>query len=147
MTSTGRTVTALDVAQQFVNACNIPTPEAFVDLYADDGEYFDVTFGIRRRGHELLRTHHANWRSAVPDFVMTLLDAQAGDGFVVAEVIGRGTFNGTDLGGGTMKATMKAFTGRSAAILTLTPSLKIQSCHEYYDRSVMPGGATTPGGH
>jgi hypothetical protein len=146
MTSVTNTTTALDVGQRWVEAWSAPTPEAFVELYAEDAEYFDATFGIRRRGHALLARHHTLWHAAIPDFQMTLVDAFAGEGFVVVEVVGRGTFTGEPLAVGTMTATMKPFTGRSAAILTLTPTSKIQSCHEYYDRSVMPGGAATPGG-
>ncbi|MFD0484176.1 nuclear transport factor 2 family protein [Kineococcus sp. GCM10028916] len=146
MDNTTTTVTALGIGQRWVEAWNAPTHEAFVGLFAEDAEYFDVTFGIRRRGHALLSRHHALWRAAIPDFEMTLENAHAGEGFVVVEAIGRGTFTGEPLAVGTMTATMKPFTGRCAAILTLTPTFEIQSCHEYYDRSVMPGGATTPGG-
>ncbi len=69
MTSVTDTATALDIGQRWADAWNARTPEGFVDLYAKDGEYFDVTFGIRRRGHDLLGQHHSIWRSAVPDFV------------------------------------------------------------------------------
>lgn len=111
-----------------------------MNLYAVDGEYYDAPFGVNRRGHDLIGMHHQHWLSSVPDFQMTLTKAQAGEGFVVIEAVGRGTFSGSDLAGGLMKATMKPFTGRTAAILTLNSAGKIQTCHEYYDRSVMPGG-------
>jgi len=146
VTTTRQATTALDIGHQWVAAWNSPTPEPFVDLYADDGEYVDITFGIRRRGHDLIRLHHQNWRAAIPDFVMSLDKAHVGDMFVVVEGVGRGTFSGRDLGEGLIKATMRPFVGRTAAVLALTPSLKIQSCHEYYDRSLMPGGGKAPFG-
>jgi len=80
VTSVTDTATALDIGQRWADAWSAPTPEGFVDLYAEDGEYFDVTFGIRRRGRDLLGQHHSIWRSAVPDFVTTLVDAHAGEG-------------------------------------------------------------------
>ncbi|GAB7003286.1 hypothetical protein JCM18899A_07570 [Nocardioides sp. AN3] len=146
MSAISTTTTPTDIARQWADAWSAPTPESFVDLYAEDGEYFDVTFGVRRRGHDLIATHHRLWRAAVPDFVMSVDYAHTGDGLVVVEVTGRGTFSGDDLGGGKMKATGKAFSGRSAAVLVLDQELKIISCREYYDRAVMPGGAATPFG-
>jgi uncharacterized protein (TIGR02246 family) len=140
------TTTPADVAHRWAAAWSAPTPDAFVNLYAEDGEYFDVTFGVRRRGHDLIATHHRLWHAAVPDFGMTVDDVHTGDGFAVVEVTGRGTFSGDDLGGGKMKATGKPFSGRSVAVLVLNPELEIVSCREYYDRAVMPGGAATPFG-
>lgn len=146
MTEGHETTSAVSVGQQWVDGWNAATPDAFVDLYADDAEYYDASFGVRRRGHELIGLHHHNWRQAIPDFAMTLTRTYAGEGFVVVEAVGRGTFTGSDLAGGLMTATMKPFTARTAAILSLTPAQKIQYCHEYYDRAVMPGGAETPYG-
>ncbi|WP_290061318.1 nuclear transport factor 2 family protein [Amycolatopsis solani] len=146
MPAISTTTTPTDIARQWADAWSAPTPEDFVGLYAEDGEYFDVTFGVRRRGHDLIAAHHRLWRAAVPDFVMSVEDVHAGDGFVTVEVTGRGTFSGDDLGGGKMKATGKPFSGRSAAVLVLDRALKIVSCREYYDRAVMPGGAPTPFG-
>lgn len=34
-----------------------PDPEVFVALFTPDGEFEDVTYGIRLRGHEQLRAH------------------------------------------------------------------------------------------
>lgn len=34
-----------------------PDPETFVAVFTPDGEFEDVTYGIRLRGHEALRAH------------------------------------------------------------------------------------------
>jgi hypothetical protein len=146
MAEVRKTVSTTNIGQQWVDAWNASTPDAFVNLYAEDGEYYDATFGVRRRGHDLIALHHRHWRLAIPNFAMTLTSAYVGEGFVVIEAVGRGTFSGSDLAGGLMKATMEPFTGRTAAILSLNPAHKIKYCHEYYDRAVMPGGADTPYG-
>ncbi len=135
-----------EVGQAWISGWNLADPEPFANLFDEDGEYYDVSFGVRRRGRALIATHHRRWRRAVPDFVMTLVDLHVGAGFVAMETYCTGTFDGDDLADGVMKATMKPFRGRTAAVLRLSDKNEIVSCHEYYDRALMPGGEDTPFG-
>ena len=63
---------------------------------------------------------------------------------VIVEVTAEGTFSGGDLGGGKMKATQKAFRGWSIGVLEVNEAGEIMICREYYDRSIVPGGAQPP---
>jgi hypothetical protein len=52
--------------------------------------------------------------------------------------------SGGDLGGGKMKATKKVFRGWSIGVLEVNEAGEIMICREYYDRSIVPGGAQLP---
>jgi uncharacterized protein (TIGR02246 family) len=132
------------VGRNWVAGWNSRDSEAFSRLYTPDGEYVDPSFGIRRTGRSFLRMHHEIWWKAVPDFVMTARHIHVAARSVIVEVTAEGTFSGGDLGGGKMKATKKAFRGWSIGVLEVNEAGEIMICREYYDRSIVPGGAQPP---
>ena len=132
------------VGRNWVAAWNSRDSEAFSRLYAPDGMYVDPSFGIRRVGRTLVRMHHEIWWKAVPDFVMTARHIHVAARSVIVEITAEGTFSGIDLCGGNMKATKKAFRGWSIAVLDVNDVGEITICREYYDRSLVPGGAQPP---
>ena len=132
------------VGRNWVAAWNSRDSEAFSRLYAPDGMYVDPSFGIRRVGRTLVRMHHEIWWKAVPDFVMTTRHIHVAARSVIVEITAEGTFSGIDLCGGNMKATKKAFRGWSIAVLDVNDVGEITICREYYDRSLVPGGAQPP---
>ena len=80
----------------------------------------------------------------MPDFVMTARHIHVAARIVIVEITAEGTFSGIDLWGGNMKATKKAFRGWSIAVLAVNEVGEITICREYYDRSLVPGGAQPP---
>jgi uncharacterized protein (TIGR02246 family) len=67
---TGVTMNLIEVAEKFCAAWSSPDAEAFSSLFAPDGYYTDIAFGVTRRGRENVREHHKIWRLAVPEFSM-----------------------------------------------------------------------------
>jgi uncharacterized protein (TIGR02246 family) len=132
------------VGRNWVAGWNSRDSKAFSRLFTPDGEYADPSFGVRRTGRTLLRMHHALWRNAVPDFVMTVRHIHVAARSVIVEVTAEGTFSGGDLGGGKMKATKMAFRGWMIAVLEVNEAGEIMVCRDYYDRSLVPGGAQPP---
>lgn len=74
----------------------------WVALYKPDGVYIDHAFQIRAKGSKALDRHHKIWRTANPDFVMTLVpdsriwwsadtDEHTGNGVCSFRTINRGT--------------------------------------------------------
>ena len=132
------------VGRDWIAGWNSTDSEAFSRLFARDGEYLDPSFGIRRAGRDFVRMHHEIWRKAVPDFVMNARHIYVAARTVVVEATAEGTFSGGDLGGGKMKATNKLFRGWLIAVLNLNEAGEIATCREYYDRTIVPGGAEPP---
>jgi uncharacterized protein (TIGR02246 family) len=132
------------IGDRWIAGWSSPDSDAFARLYALDGRYTDVAFGITRSGRNYVRRHHMHWRNAVPDFVMTRETVRAAANAVIVQAHCTGTFSGDDLVGGLLKATHKPFRCRTIAVLDLNEHHEIEWCTEYYDRSVMPGGASTP---
>jgi uncharacterized protein (TIGR02246 family) len=132
------------VGRNWVAGWNSPDSEAFSRLWTPDGEYLDPSFGIRRKGRDLIRMHHEIWRKALPDFVMKARHIHVASRSVIVEVTAQGTFSGSDLGGSKMKATQKPFHGWMISVLEVNEAGEIMICREYYDRSIVPGGEQPP---
>lgn len=132
-----------EFGMMWCEAWSSPDSRAFSLLYAPGGRYTDIPFGITRVGHALVQKHHAHWHSAIPDFIMQCDQVMGADKLVVVQTLCTGVFSGADLAGGRMKATGKPFRCRAITVLNLDSDRLIQTCTEYYDRGVMPGGAAT----
>jgi uncharacterized protein (TIGR02246 family) len=137
-------MSAEDTADKWVAGWNSKDSVAFSMLYALDGRYMDPSFGLVQRGREAIRSHHEKWWNAIPDFRMIAEHVHVADGAVIVQVIGEGTFSGSNLAGGEMKATSLPFRGRTCAVLELNDHGEIACCTEYYDRAIIPGGAKPP---
>jgi steroid delta-isomerase-like uncharacterized protein len=135
---------AIEVAEKFCAAWSSLDAEAFGSLFAPDGYYTDIAFGVTLRGRENVRQHHKIWRMAVPEFSMAPEHARASGRVVTVQTICYGKFSGSDLGGGKIKATHKSFRARAIAVLEINDGDKIAACTEYYDRTTMPMGEPTP---
>jgi ketosteroid isomerase-like protein len=138
------TMSVIEVAEKFCAAWSSPDAEAFGSLFAPDGYYTDIAFGVTRRGRESVGQHHKIWRMAVPEFSMMLEHAHASGQVVTVQTICYGKFSGSDLGGGKIKATHKSFRARSIVVLEINDRAEITACTEYYDRTTMPIGEPTP---
>jgi len=135
------------VAERFCAGWTSLDAEAFSMLFAPEGSYTDIAFGITRRGRDKVREHHRIWRTAVPEFVMLNEHAYESGSTVIVKTVCYGAFSGGDLGGGKLKATFKTFRARSISVLELNEQSQILACTEYYDRSTMPIGEETPFDH
>lgn len=133
-----------NVGRLWVERWSKPDPDAFAELFREDGEYMDPAFGILRRGRQFVKIHHQGWYRAISGFRMSAEQIIAGDSVVIVQAIGEGTFDGENLGGATMIATGKAFRARLCAVLVIDDDGRIVRCTEYYDRSLMPGGQPAP---
>lgn len=111
----------------------------WVALYKTNGTYIDHAFQIRRSGSKVLERHHKIWRTANPDFVMTLVpnapifwssdtDEEAGNGTCSFRTINKGT-NRNDLP--SYKASGKAFEFRGAIDMVIEGGL-IKELNEWY---------------
>jgi hypothetical protein len=132
------------VAQKFCAGWTSPDAEAFSMLFAPEGHYTDIAFGITRRGREQVREHHRIWRTAIPEFVMLNEHAYGSGSTVIVKTVCYGTFSGGDLGGAKLKATFKPFRARAISVLELNEQSQILACTEYYDKLTMPIGDATP---
>jgi steroid delta-isomerase-like uncharacterized protein len=137
----------IEVAERFCAAWSSLDAEAFSSLFASDGYYTDIAFGVTRRGRENVREHHRIWRAAVPEFSMLPEHAHASGQIVTVQTICYGKFSGSDLGGSKIKATHKSFRARAIAVLEINERAEITACTEYYDRTTMPIGEPTPFNH
>ena len=135
------------VAEKFCAGWTSLDSEAFSMLFAPEGSYTDIAFGITRRGRDKVREHHRIWRTAVPVFVMLKEHAYGSGSTVIVKTVCYGTFSGGDLGGGKLNATFKSFRARAISVLELNEQAEILACTEYYDRSTMPIGDETPFDH
>jgi hypothetical protein len=134
----------LAVVEKFCAGWTSLDAEAFGMLFAPEGCYTDIAFGITRRGRDQIREHHRIWRTALPEFVMLKEDAYESGSTVIVKTVCYGRFSGGDLGGGKLKATFKSFRARAISVLELNEQSQILACTEYYDRSTMPIGDETP---
>jgi hypothetical protein len=132
------------VAEKFCAGWTSLDSEAFSMLFAPEGCYTDIAFGITRRGRDQVREHHRIWRTALPEFVMLNEHAYESASTVIVKTVCYGTFSGGDLGGGKLKATFKSFRARAISAIELNEQSQILACTEYYDRSTMPIGDETP---
>ncbi|KAK3657511.1 hypothetical protein LTR56_002285 [Elasticomyces elasticus] len=88
------------------------SPQIWTSLYTPSATYTDYAFGFIRRGHAGLKSHFEIWRTAHPDFLMTVTEAwpgiDLGDGLVKYSIrtSNQGTFT-NDLP--TLKASGKKF--------------------------------------
>jgi hypothetical protein len=89
--------------------------EAFSSLFAPDGYYTDIAFGVTRRGRENVRENHKIWRMAVPEFSMMPEHAHASGQVVTVQTICYGKFSGSDLGGSKIKATHNSLQAKTKA--------------------------------
>lgn len=121
-----------------------PDSAAFAALFAEDGEYIDTAFGVRRRGRRFMEHHHMLWHAAISQFTMHPLRIAAAADFVAIEALAEGRFDGESLGGGKMKPTYARFSGRMCVLIDVTPDGKIARCTDYYDRNILPGGHSAP---
>ena len=137
-------MTVIEVAEKFCAAWSSINGEAFSSLFAPDGYYTDIAFGVTRRGRENVREHHKIWRMAVPEFSMMLEHAHASGQVVIVQTICYGKFSGSDLGGSKIKATYQSFRARAIAVLEINDRAEITACTEYCDRTTMPIGEPTP---
>jgi SnoaL-like domain len=135
------------VAERFCAGWTSLDAEAFSMLFAPEGYYTDIAFGITRRGRDHVREHHQIWRTAVPEFAMLKEHAYESGSNVIVKTVCYGTFSGGDLGGSKLKATFKSFRARAISVLELDEQSQILACTEYYDRSTMPIGDATPFDH
>ena len=102
----GRTkMNVVSIADRFCAGWTSLDAEAFSTLFAPEGSYMDIAFGITRRGRDQVREHHRIWRTAVPEFAMLNERAYESGSAVIVKTICYGTFSGGDLGGGKLKAT------------------------------------------
>ena len=92
------------VAEKFCAGWTSLDAEAFSMLFAPEGYYTDIAFGITRRGRDQVREHHRIWRTAVPEFVMLNEHAYESGSTVIVKTVCYGTFSGGDLGGSKLKA-------------------------------------------
>jgi len=135
---------AIELAEKFCAAWSSLDSDAFGLLFAPDGYYTDIAFGIIRRGRENVREHHKIWRMAVPEFSMMPERTHASGQVVIVQTICYGKFSGSDLGGAKIKATHKSFRARGIVVLEINDQTEITACTEYYDRTTMPIGESTP---
>ena len=116
--------------------------DAFAQLFSENGVYADPAFGLVRRGREFVRLHHRKWHAAIPDFVgaveRILIDNQT----AIIQYVAEGTFSGEPLTA--IQPTFRSFKARVVILLDYDFDGKIVMCTEYYDRSIMPGGMSTP---
>lgn len=117
---------------------------AFAALFANDGEYIDAAFGVRRSGRDSMEHHHKLWHAAISQFTMRPLRLVTAPGFIAIEALAEGRFDGEGLGGGKIKPTYARFRGRMCVLIDVTSEGKIARCTDYYDRSTMPGGQRPP---
>lgn len=61
-----------DLPTQWANAWSQPNTQPWTALYAPSATYTDHAFRITRTGHDLLARHHKIWRTANPDFTLTV---------------------------------------------------------------------------
>ena len=134
----------LAVAEKFCAGWTSLDAQAFSVLFAPEGSYTDIAFGITRRGRDQVREHHRIWRTGVPEFAMLNEHAYESGSTVIVKTVCHGTFSGGDLGGSKLKATFKSFRARAISVLELNGQSQILACTEYYDRSTMPIGDETP---
>ena len=99
----------LAVAEKFCAGWTSLDAQAFSVLFAPEGSYTDIAFGITRRGRDQVREHHRIWRTAVPEFAMLNEHAYESGSTVIVKTVCHGTFSGGDLGGSKLKATFKSF--------------------------------------
>lgn len=111
--------------------------QEWVSLYTPDGTYVDHAFLIRRSGHKVLARHHDLWRTANPDFVMTIasdmpiwwdVDEKTGNGKCSFRTINKGTFKNDLLA---HKATGKQFEFRGVIDMVFEGG-KIKRLDEWY---------------
>jgi ketosteroid isomerase-like protein len=131
------------VADNFCAGWTSADSEAFSMLFAPDGYYIDIAFGVKRQGRDLIQQHHKLWRTALPEFVMVKEDAYESGSVVTVKTVCYGKFSGGDLGGGKLKATGKSFRARAISVVELDEKFQIKACTEYYDRLTMPMGEAT----
>jgi len=82
------------VAEKFCAGWTSLDAEAFSVLFAPEGYYTDVAFGIMRRGQDQVREHHRIWRTAVPEFVMLKEHAYEAGSAAIAKALCYATFSG-----------------------------------------------------
>lgn len=80
-----------------------PDPETFVTVFAPDGEFEDVTYGIRLRGHDALRGHARRMKKHNVNLRIDITTCDATDRTGVAEWrlshVYVGNFDGVDCSG------------------------------------------------
>lgn len=135
-----------DIATRWLYQLLQPDSAAFADLFTEDGQYVDPSWGLVRRGREFVRLHHRKWHAAVPDFKAELERVLVDGMTTILLYEGTGTFNGEPLGSGenTMQPTNLPFKARAVIVLDLDENGLVKCCTEYYDRSIMPMGVKTP---
>lgn len=137
--------TAVDIKsipERWVAAWSSNDIENWVGLYTADGTYIDHAFQIRRSGRQVLARHHKIWRTANPDFVMTVVpnspiwwssdtNEETGNGSCSFRTINRGT-NKANLP--THKATGKRFEFRGVIDMVIEGGL-IKEMNEWYSQT------------
>lgn len=114
-------------------------PERFVDLFAQDGYFLDMSTGQKWTGAEV-RQPIEGLESIFPDFHRELLKVySAADGVVVVELRLQGTHAGDfPTPGGVLRATGKRFDVPCCDVFVLEQG-KVKSFHCYNMRSVWLG--------
>jgi uncharacterized protein (TIGR02246 family) len=80
------------VAEKFCAGWTSLDAEAFSMLFAPEGHYTDIAFGITRRGRDQVREHHRIWRTALPEFVMLNEHAYVSGSAVIVKTVCYGMF-------------------------------------------------------
>lgn len=137
------------IPARWVEAWSSDDPKPWVDMYTTDAVYIDHAFQSHRSGHKVLTRHHGLWRTANPDFSMTLVpdapvwwsadtDVSAGNGTCSFRTINKGTFKNDLLH---FKPTGKNFEFRGVIDMVIEGG-KIKQLNEYY--SHRPFSDSTP---
>ena len=127
------------IPQRWTELWSTNDTDEWVELFAPDGKYIDHAFQICRQGHKTLARHHQLWRTANPDFLMTIapdspvwwspdVDEKTGHGKCSIRTINKGT-NKADLP--TVKATGKAFEFTGVVDMVFDGG-KIKELQEWY---------------
>ncbi|MFD8000463.1 nuclear transport factor 2 family protein [Streptomyces mirabilis] len=136
-----------DIAINWIEKLNQPDSTAFSNLFAENGMYVDPSYGLARRGRELVHLHHHQWHAAVPDFKAEVERVLVDGSTATILYAGTGTFDGEPLGPGggkSVQPTNRPFKARVVIVLDIDENGLVACCTEYYDRSIMPLGEETP---
>jgi hypothetical protein len=128
--------------ERWVAAWSTDDSGPWVAMYKPNGTYIDHAFQIRRSGHKTLQRHHDLWRTANPDFVMTLVpgspiwwssdtNEETGNGSCSFRTINEGTFK-NDLH--RFKASGKKFEFRGVIDIVIEGGL-IKELNEWYSQT------------
>lgn len=129
-------------ARAWIERFNRDDAAAFADLYAADGVYIDLAFGIERQGKEFVALLHQRWRGAVSAFSMEAERVLVDGPVAVVQYKAQGRFDGSPLGTAErpLLPTMKSFNARGVVVVEVNQDGLITSTSDYYDRLIMPNG-------